>query len=189
MKSNESYACSNINGGNIHKEFSSTPDLKKNNFYSTSSSTITSHNSEFYSKQSHGVSNENVSKFVAENTDKSSNPNSNILNSDFISDHLTDTKHLLNGVDSRVGHQRGYYTLPSRKKKVFEEGGSYRAVTRIRPVIKGQPDINDGTVKRNQMVSDKLAISPNSVPPAPPPPPEHPPPPPPILFKAVVIGL
>ena len=47
-------------------------------------------------------------------------------------------------------------------------------------MIKGQPDTKNGTVKRNQTVSDNLAISPSSVPPAPPPPPEHPPPPPPI---------
>ena len=119
----------------------------------------------------------NVLELNAKNIDKCSNNNAN---GDLISDHLTDTRMLLNGADGRVGHQRGYYTLPSRHRKCFEEGGSYRAVTRIRPVIKGNPENKDETIQRNQTVTDKMTLSPTSAPPAPPPPPEHPPPPPPI---------
>ena len=172
MKSTESFSSSNINGGNMHKEFSSTPDLKKNIYSSSSNANL--HN-EANAQQFH-MSNENmfhVSQLNARNIENNSNPK-NIVNGDMISDHLTDTKHILNGMDSRVGHQRGYYTLPSRHKKVFEEGGSYRAAKRIRPVIKGKPDIKDDTVKQNE------TLSPTVAPPAPPPPPEHPPPPPPI---------
>ena len=115
------------------------------------------------------------------NNDKLASPNGNV-NGDLIADHLTDTKLLLNGMDSRVGHQRGYYTLPSRHKKVFEEGGSYRAVTKIRPVMRGNSENikKDVVIKRNLSMSNKMPQSPISAPPPPPPPPEHPPPPPPI---------
>ena len=64
--------------------------------------------------------------------------------------------------------------------QVFEEGGSYRAAIKIRPVIKASSEAKDEVVKRNQMSPSKVALSPNSNPPPPPPPPEHPPPPPPI---------
>ena len=64
--------------------------------------------------------------------------------------------------------------------QVFEEGGSYRAAIKIRPVIKASSEAKDEAVKRNQMSPSKVALSPNSNPPPPPPPPEHPPPPPPI---------
>ena len=102
------------------------------------------------------------------NNDKLASPNGNV-NGDLIADHLTDTKLLLNGMDSRVGHQRGYYTLPSRHKKVFEEGGSYRAVTKIRPVMRGNSEIKkDVVIKRNLSMSNKMPQSPISAPPLPP---------------------
>ena len=64
--------------------------------------------------------------------------------------------------DAKVGDMRGYFTLPGRHKKMLEDGGSYRAVTRIRPVA--------STMTR------QLANFTSS---GAPPPPDHPPPPPP----------
>ena len=101
----------------MHKEFSSTPDLKKN-IYSTSSHALSQNGGDSQSNknQPFGAAFQN-SQTGDINTAKTSNSSSNV-NSDLASDHLTDTRLLLNGMDSRVGHQRGYYTLPSRHKKV-----------------------------------------------------------------------
>ena len=184
-KYNEAHNFNILNGAHMHKEFSSTPDLKKN-VYATTVKAMSS--DEGYAVQERsskdtlvqnnypGLSDRfNVLELNAKNLDKCPN-SSNTTNGDLISDHLTDTRLLLNGADSRVGHQRGYYTLPSRHKKLFEEGGSYRAVTKIRPVIKGNSEERD--VESHAL--NKTSLSPSSAPPPPPPPPEHPPPPPPI---------
>jgi SH3 and multiple ankyrin repeat domains protein len=64
---------------------------------------------------------------------------------------------------------RGYFTLPGRHKKLLEEGGSYRAVTKIRPVATRQPT-------SFSMTSSSTA----------PPPPDHPPPPPPATQVVTV---
>ena len=73
----------------------------------------------------------------------------------------------LNDRDAKVGDMRGYFTLPGRHKKMLEEGGSYRAVTKIRPVATRQ-------------ISFPSATS------AAPPPPDHPPPPPPATQVVTV---
>ena len=114
----DSFGMNSLNNGNMHKEFSSTPDLKKN-IYSSSPNNLSQADGDAYANK-HQPFGAAVHKNSPEsNTAKTSNSSSNV-NSDLISDHLTDTRLLLNGMDSRVGHQRGYYTLPSRHKKVLK---------------------------------------------------------------------
>ena len=102
----------------MHKEFSSTPDLKKN-IYSTSQNNLSQTGSDPHASKHQPFGAAVQSNSPESNTAKTSNSSSNV-NGDMISDHLTDTRLLLNGMDSRVGHQRGYYTLPSRHKKVLK---------------------------------------------------------------------
>ena len=115
MRTTDSFGTNILNNGNMHKEFSSTPDLKKN-IYSTSTNALSQNGVDIHKHQPFVATIPN-SQTVEINTAKTSNSSSNV-NGDLISDHLTDTRLLLNGMDSRVGHQRGYYTLPSRHKKV-----------------------------------------------------------------------
>ena len=124
MKTTDSFGTNILNNGSMHKEFSSTPDLKKN-IYSTSSHALSqdSGDSQSNKHQPFGAAFQN-SQTGDINTAKTSNSSSNV-NSDMASDHLTDTRLLLNGMDSRVGHQRGYYTLPSRHKKVSKSFNSF----------------------------------------------------------------
>ena len=68
--------------------------------------------------------------------------------------------------DAKVGDMRGYFTLPGRHKKMVDEGGSYRAVTKIRPVT---------TSMQRQLANFSTTTTPTSALP----PPDHPPPPPP----------
>ena len=117
MRTTDSFGTNILSNGNMHKEYSSTPDLKKN-IYSTSTNAL-SQNGGDINKHPTFVATIPSSQTVEINSAKTSNSSSNI-NADLISDHLTDTRLLLNGMDSRVGHQRGYYTLPSRHKKVIK---------------------------------------------------------------------
>lgn len=79
--------------------------------------------------------------------------------------------HVTTDRDDKVGDMRGYFTLPGRHKKMLEEGGSYRAVTRVRPVA---------TSMQRQLANFTTTTSP-------PPPPDHPPPPPPQC-QLVTVG-
>ena len=117
MKTTDSFGTNILNNGNMHKEFSSTPDLKKN-MYSTSSQSLSQNGGDVHHNkhQPFGSAFQNI-QTVEMNAAKTTNSSTNV-NCDVMSDHLTDTRLLLNGMDSRVGHQRGYYTLPSRHKKV-----------------------------------------------------------------------
>ena len=126
-----------VNGVVIHKDFHSTPDLKKDPLVDDSG------NSDGENSLRAAVSQENIKNAKNKGDEL-------FKNSD-----LSDAIFKLNGADERIGSQRGYFTLPSRHKRMaIDPEGNYRSVSKIRPV------------KLHGAV-------------AAPPPPEHPPPPPP----------
>lgn len=125
-----------VNGVVIHKDFhSSAPDLKKGEDQNGCATAVAADDH----LMRPALSQENVNKSqVADDAFKS----------------------MTTSLDERIGSQRGYFTLPSRNKRmVIDPEGNYRAVSKIRPVK------ITGTA---------------------PPPPEHPPPPPPVGGEVVV---
>ncbi len=80
---------------------------------------------------------------------------------------------------TQVSEQRGYFTLPSRGKKLrkLEEGGSYRAVMKIRPLATSNQNNNAKQISPTRPGAPVGGL----------PPPEHPPPPPPPVSEVVKV--
>lgn len=133
----------------LHKDYHSTPTLPTEICASTT-------RPELFAPKSHETSN-----VVVERNAK--NAKSFAADFEFGSSSLAGQ----NDRDSKVGDMRGYFTLPGRHKKMLDEGGSYRAVTKVRPV----------TTRSNFATSGPTSMAP--------PPPDHPPPPPPGQVVAV----